>query len=162
VIEAVQSARPDAAVAASAAAVDREPPVASVDAASALSAAVATAPTDLLSGDPLNRETALSRVGGDEEMLRDIAGLVKEHIPKWLSSMHESIAKRDCKTLKRLAHTLKSSADNVGASRGYQAAARLEKLADQQNLDEAQAALAELDSEMTRLLPAVALLASAE
>jgi signal transduction histidine kinase/response regulator RpfG family c-di-GMP phosphodiesterase len=117
-------------------------------------------PPDSHSADPLDRETALLRTGGDLDMLHDIAELVLEHIPKWMSAMHDSLASGDGRTLQRLAHTLKSSADNVGAGKAVHDAARLEMLASEQNLDEARLALAELDTEISRLLPAVAQLTS--
>ncbi len=113
-------------------------------------------PLDLADDDPLNREIALSRAGGDPEILRDIAGLILEHIPKWMAAMRDSLASGDGCTLKRLAHTLKSSTDNVGARRGYRAAERLELLAEEATFDQARLALDELEVEMSRLLPAVA------
>jgi signal transduction histidine kinase/DNA-binding NarL/FixJ family response regulator/HPt (histidine-containing phosphotransfer) domain-containing protein len=113
---------------------------------------------DLLSGDPLDRDIALSRAGNDLEILREVAGLVLEHFPKWMSGIRESFARGDGRTLSRLAHTMKSSADNVGASRAFSAAERLEKLAELPGLDGGQAAVADLEHEITRLLPAIALL----
>jgi signal transduction histidine kinase/DNA-binding NarL/FixJ family response regulator/HPt (histidine-containing phosphotransfer) domain-containing protein len=106
--------------------------------------------------DLLDRDVALSRAGGDPEILRDVAALVLEHVPKWLAGIRESLAGADCRTLRRLAHTLKNSADNLGAGQGVAAAARLESLAAKENLAEAAAALADLEREMSRLLPAVA------
>jgi signal transduction histidine kinase/DNA-binding NarL/FixJ family response regulator/HPt (histidine-containing phosphotransfer) domain-containing protein len=117
-------------------------------------------PQDLFADEPIDRELALFRTGGDSEILGDIAGLVLEHIPKWMTAMHDSLACGDACTLTRLAHTLKSSADNVGAGRGARAAARLEMLAAVQNLEEARLALADLEAEVSRLLPAVGRLKS--
>jgi signal transduction histidine kinase/DNA-binding response OmpR family regulator len=113
-------------------------------------------PTGLADDDPLNREIALSRAGGDPEILHDIAVLILEHIPKWMAAMRDSQASGDGRTLRRLAHTLKSSTDNVGARRGYRAAERLELLAEEATCDQARLALDELEAEMSRLLPAVA------
>jgi signal transduction histidine kinase/DNA-binding response OmpR family regulator len=110
--------------------------------------------------DALDRELALSRSGGDPDILRDIASLVLEYIPKWVTAMHESLKLGDNRTLKRLAHTLKSSTDNIGGNRGCRLAERLENLAERGRLDEARVALAELETEMSRLIPAVAQLVS--
>jgi HPt (histidine-containing phosphotransfer) domain-containing protein len=115
---------------------------------------------DLLADEPLDRDVALSRTDGDPEILRDVARLILEHIPKWMSAMRDSLARGDSRTLKRLAHTLKSSADNVGAAKGAGAAARLEMLSAEQNLDEARLALAILETEVSRMLPAIARLAA--
>ena len=57
--------------------------------------------------------------------------------------------------LKRLAHTLKSSADNIGAREGVSAAALLERLADQHDAELARPALADLEAKVALLLPAV-------
>jgi HPt (histidine-containing phosphotransfer) domain-containing protein len=109
-----------------------------------------------IAADALDREIALSRAGDDPELLRDVAALAVEHIPKWMDGMREALAADDCRTLRRLAHTLKNTADNLGALQGVAAAARLEGLAAKENLAEAPSALADLQAEMSRLLPAVA------
>jgi signal transduction histidine kinase/DNA-binding response OmpR family regulator len=106
--------------------------------------------------DPLDRAAALSRAGGDPEILRDVAALVLEHAPGWMAGIRDSLAAGDSRTLRRLAHTLKNSADNVGAGQGVAAAWRLESLAARENLAEARTALPELEREMSRLLPALA------
>jgi signal transduction histidine kinase/DNA-binding response OmpR family regulator len=105
---------------------------------------------------PLDRNRALSRAGDDPEILCHVAILVQEHAPKWTAGMRDSLAAADCRTLRRLAHTLKSAADNVGAGKAVDAAARLELLAAEENLEEARLALVNLETEMSRLLPAVA------
>jgi CheY-like chemotaxis protein/HPt (histidine-containing phosphotransfer) domain-containing protein len=107
---------------------------------------------------PIDRQFALSQAGEDRQVLRDVATLIMEHIPKWLTGMRESLVVGDSRTLRRLAHTLKSSADNLGARQGAAAAERLESLAAKENLAEAHQALADLETEMSRLLPAVACL----
>ncbi len=123
--------------------------------------AVSVSQAELPDNDPLDLETALERTGGDMAILRDIAGLVLEHIPKWMSAIHASLDGSDGATLTRLAHTIKSSADNVGAERAAKAAARLEVLAGEHKFDEARTALAHLDAEIAQLLPAVARLSLA-
>jgi CheY-like chemotaxis protein len=136
----------------------REVPVATqrmVPSGDALSFAAAGPPAPSAKG-PLDRDLALSRAGDDPEILRDVALLVLEHVPKWLARMRDSLAAGDCRTLTRLAHTLKSSADNIGAGRAVSAAAMLESRATEQRLDEVHRALAELEGEMARVLPAVA------
>jgi len=104
---------------------------------------------------PIDRELALSRTGGDPDILREVAELVLENIPKWLAEMRDSLEMQDWRTLGRLAHTLKSSADNVGARQGVVLAERLERLANEHDLDASQLALAKLEAELARLLPAL-------
>jgi signal transduction histidine kinase/DNA-binding NarL/FixJ family response regulator/HPt (histidine-containing phosphotransfer) domain-containing protein len=117
-------------------------------------------PPESAGADPLDRAVALSRAGGDSEILRDVAVLVLEHVPKWMEGIRDSLAAGDSRTLRRLAHTLKNSADNLGAGQGVAAAWRLESLAASENLAEAPAALVVLEAEMGRLLPALSRLAA--
>jgi signal transduction histidine kinase/DNA-binding NarL/FixJ family response regulator/HPt (histidine-containing phosphotransfer) domain-containing protein len=112
-------------------------------------------PQNLLNGAPLDRTVALSRAGDDLELLRDIANLILESVPKWVREMRESLARGDARTLQRMAHTLKSSCDNLGAQRGLELSARLEMLAQQQQLDEAGGALQQLEIETERILAAL-------
>ena len=77
-----------------------------------------------------------------------------------MEGIRDSLAAGDSRTLRRLAHTLKNSADNLGAGQGVAAAWRLESLAASENLAEAPAALVVLEAEMGRLLPALSRLAA--
>jgi signal transduction histidine kinase/CheY-like chemotaxis protein/HPt (histidine-containing phosphotransfer) domain-containing protein len=104
----------------------------------------------------IDREEALERAGGDPTILQEVGELILEHAPKWLAEMPRALDAGDWKTLKRLAHTLKSSADNVGARQCVVVAATLERTADEQVLEASRSALAGLEIEMARLMPALA------
>jgi signal transduction histidine kinase/DNA-binding NarL/FixJ family response regulator len=104
----------------------------------------------------IDREEALERAGGDPTILQEVGELILEHAPKWLAEMPRALDAGDWKTLKRLAHTLKSSADNVGARQCVVVAATLERTADEQVLEASRRALAGLEIEMARLMPALA------
>jgi signal transduction histidine kinase/DNA-binding NarL/FixJ family response regulator/HPt (histidine-containing phosphotransfer) domain-containing protein len=110
---------------------------------------------ELADAEPFDRRLAMSRAGGDPEILREVAELVLEHAPKWMARMRDSLEAGDWQALTRLAHTLKSSADNVGARQGVSAAGLLEQLAGQKDLEAARPALADLEAEFAVLLPAV-------
>ncbi len=134
------------------AAVPVSPAAASVDRV----ADASQTPSESRDAEPIDREVPLSRTGGDPEIMREVAELVLEHVPKWMAGMRESLESHDWRTLSRLAHTLKSSADNVGAIHGVIVAERLEHLAGAQDLDASRPALANLEAEIARLLPALA------
>jgi signal transduction histidine kinase/CheY-like chemotaxis protein/HPt (histidine-containing phosphotransfer) domain-containing protein len=104
----------------------------------------------------LDRDTALSRAGDDPELLREVAALAVEHIPKWMTAIRDTLDAGDSRTLRRLSHTLKNTADNLGAQPTVDAAARLESLAAGENLSEARTALAALEMQVACLVPAVA------
>jgi HPt (histidine-containing phosphotransfer) domain-containing protein len=76
----------------------------------------------------LDREAALTRVGGDLELLQEIAGLFLEDTPNLVAAIEEAAAGNDAKGLERAAHTLKGSVSNFGAANSYEAALDLEKM----------------------------------
>ena len=115
---------------------------------------------DLLKCHPIDHIAALARSGNDPDLLREIADLFLTYVPQWLLAMRESLSLADARTLQRMAHTMKSSCDNMGAHRGFELAARLESLAHNRQLDEAGAALADLETEGARILVAVASIAT--
>jgi signal transduction histidine kinase/HPt (histidine-containing phosphotransfer) domain-containing protein/DNA-binding NarL/FixJ family response regulator len=114
---------------------------------------------DVPSDDPIDRAVALSRAGGDPELLRDIAGLFIEHGPRWLDEVRSALDLGDWEGAKRLAHTLKGSATNLGAQRAADAAHALELLAADSARDRCTQAMETLESEIARMLPAVSGLA---
>jgi|TARA_Y100000758_G_scaffold276708_1_gene221673 HPt (histidine-containing phosphotransfer) domain-containing protein len=55
-------------------------------------------------------------VGGKEETLRELAGLMLEECPRLLEQMRRSLADGDVEELRRAAHTLKGSARLLDSS----------------------------------------------
>jgi len=76
----------------------------------------------------MDLKTALSRLGGDELLLADLARLFCEEGPRLLLVIQEAIAQKDSKTLERAAHTLKGCAANFAARYVPETALRLEEL----------------------------------
>jgi two-component system, sensor histidine kinase and response regulator len=64
----------------------------------------------------LDRAVALDRVGGDEELLAEVAQLFLEDYPNSMREIDEAVSKGDAKLLERAAHTLKGAASNFGAN----------------------------------------------
>ncbi len=112
-------------------------------------------PAGQLPDDPIDHRVALERVGGDTEMMFEIAGMFVEMAPGMLRDLYAAIESGDCATTKRLAHTLKNSTDNVGARRATSVAYRLEKIAAEGDVAASRLAFAEIETEMARLLPAL-------
>jgi two-component system, sensor histidine kinase and response regulator len=104
----------------------------------------------------LNRAVALERLGGDEDLLREIAGLFLEDTQHLLSEIRQAVAAGDAGGLQRAAHTLKGSVGNFGAERVFQAAYRLEMAGRSGNLAGAPEALCKLESELGILMPELA------
>ena len=99
----------------------------------------------------LDRSVALERVGGDEELLREIAGLFLEEYPSLLEEIRVAIEKADGDALERSAHSLKGAVANFEADLAFQAASRLETLGRNKNLDRAPSGLAELEAVLRAL-----------
>ena len=114
-----------------------------------------TPPPGSEADSPFDRKLALERVGGDVGMLQELAGLFVELAPQMLGEIYRAIESGNADTLRRQAHTLKNSADNVGARRATQAAFELEKLATDRHPDGWRLCFARVESEMAQLLPAL-------
>jgi len=93
----------------------------------------------------LDHATALSRVGGDLELLKEIAALFLDEYPRELAEMRKALATGDAPTLERSAHGLKGSVANFGARAAVDAAFQLEQFGKAGKLDQAPPALAELE-----------------
>jgi signal transduction histidine kinase/CheY-like chemotaxis protein/HPt (histidine-containing phosphotransfer) domain-containing protein len=103
----------------------------------------------------IDAEIALARAGDDRELAREVAEIAIPLFSEWLVGIDRAFDDDDWPTIRRLAHTLKTSADNVGAKAARSAAFRLEQLAVAQDAAEARDAFADVDQAVRRLLPAL-------
>ena len=104
---------------------------------------------------PFEWDAALESVGGDEAMLRDLAEMFFTECPKLMQQIREHIAGADGPELRRAAHTLKGSSHVFGAEEAADAAHRLEEIGREEAFADAEEALALLEDEVARLLPAL-------
>jgi signal transduction histidine kinase/CheY-like chemotaxis protein/HPt (histidine-containing phosphotransfer) domain-containing protein len=103
----------------------------------------------------LDQRVALARAGNDRELAREVAELAIPLFSEWLTEIDQALEYDNWPTVRRLAHTLKTSADNVGANTARLAALRLEQLAIERKPLEAREAFAEVDVTIRQLLPAL-------
>lgn len=115
----------------------------------------AAPPSPNTSGLPYHWETALERVGGKEDMLRDLAEMFFEECPRLIQQIREHIASENGAELRRVAHTLKGSAHVFGAEGAAAAAFRLEEMGQAGVFAGAVEALALLEVQVGRLVPAL-------
>jgi HPt (histidine-containing phosphotransfer) domain-containing protein len=106
-----------------------------------------------ISGCILDREIALSRVGGDVELLKEIAVLFLENYEAWLGELREAAARGDAKAVENTAHGMKGSVANFGAQNAVEAALRLETLGRGRDLSDVSSSLAALESALAALRP---------
>ena len=104
-------------------------------------------------GTGVDREVALSRVGGDTELLGEIAGLFLDDYPKLLDELKTGAAQGDAKTIERAAHGLKGSVSNFGARAAVDAAFALESMGRQQQLSDVNAGILALEQALQTLRP---------
>ena len=93
----------------------------------------------------LDRATALARVGGDLDLLKEIAALFLEEYPRELDDIRKALATGDAHLLEHAAHGLKGAVANFGARAAVDAAFQLEQLGKAGKLDQVSAALAALE-----------------
>ena len=108
----------------------------------------------------LDTALALSRVGGDVELLKEIAEIFLDQCPEAISDIRSATETGNAEALERAAHSLKGSIGNFGAQNAYDAALRLEMMGRQGELAGATSALEELESALNRLAPALSRLVS--
>ena len=100
-----------------------------------------------------DRTTALERIGGDEELLKEIAGIFLAEYPSLIQEIRVALAKSDPEALERSAHSLKGSVANFEARPAVEAASKLEAMGRARKLDRGQAALTELEAILIALQP---------
>lgn len=100
-----------------------------------------------------DRALALSRVGGDVELLKEIAVLFLNDYPKSLSELHQAVESGDARMLERTAHGLKGSVSNFGARPVVDAALQLETMGRAQKLVEVEQVLHTLELALAVLRP---------
>jgi CheY-like chemotaxis protein len=99
---------------------------------------------------------ALKAVGGDEDILRELAGVFLETSPRWLEELRAAVGRRDAAGVRRMAHTIKGSLGQLGAGTAHAAAQRLETMAQAGDLTGAAATCAALEEEVGRVGPVLA------
>ncbi len=104
----------------------------------------------------LDWEMALQRVGGSEELLRQLASLFLKECGKSMAEVRQAITTVDAARLRRAAHTLRGSADCIAAAPVVEMARRLELMGRDRNLAGVEDAWASLEEEINRLVPALA------
>ena len=99
----------------------------------------------------MDRATALARVGGDLELLKEIAALFLDEYPRALDDIHKALASGDARLLERAAHGLKGSVANFCARSAEDAAFQLEQMGRAQRMDQASQTLATLEQSLALL-----------
>jgi len=108
----------------------------------------------------LDLSVALARVGGDMELLREIAQIFLDQCPDALGEIREAIETGDAHALEQAAHALKGSVANFGAENACAAAYKLEAMGRTGELNGSNGALQDLEAALSRLKPELVRLAA--
>jgi CheY-like chemotaxis protein len=103
-----------------------------------------------------DRTAALDRVEGDIDLLMELIELFFEQSPALMAEIHEHIAAGNALGVMSAAHSLKGSAGNLGASKAYDAANRLEQMARSGDLTGVDPLATELQHQILELTSALA------
>jgi PAS domain S-box-containing protein len=101
----------------------------------------------------LDEAVALSRVGGDADLLREVAELFLSDYPNTLDKIRGAVAGSDATALEHSAHSLKGSVSTFGAQRAFEAALALEQQGRSGNLAGAPDGLRKLEEALQALRP---------
>jgi histidine phosphotransfer protein HptB len=96
-------------------------------------------------------DDALHRVGGDRELLREVAGMFVEDAPGMLGAVERALKERDPAEVFRAAHRIKGPMANFSARDAVAAALRLERMGAEESFAGADEALRVLREEVGRL-----------
>lgn len=79
--------------------------------------------------EPLfDREAALGRLGGDLELLKELAELYKQEYPRAVARLQAAVASQDPVAVRSVAHELKGVVSNFEAKPAFAAALALENM----------------------------------
>ncbi|OLC93743.1 MAG: hypothetical protein AUH86_15995 [Acidobacteria bacterium 13_1_40CM_4_58_4] len=97
------------------------------------------------------RAEALRRLGGDEELLRELCQIFLEESPKLLQKLRQAVVYGDPEAALQAAHCLKGELSYLGAGKASQIARQLQDMADDKDLSQAAEKLAFLERELANL-----------
>ena len=100
---------------------------------------------------PLDLAETLQAVGGDRDLLREIAQLFRDEAPRLLTEIRRCVEAGDGPGLERSAHALRGACASVGAAPMARVALKLETMGRSAQLSDALAGFEELDREGQRL-----------
>jgi two-component system, sensor histidine kinase and response regulator len=101
----------------------------------------------------LDESLALSRVGGDHELLREVVELFLNDYPQSLDKIRNAVNAHDPAALEHHAHSLKGSVSTFGAQQAFDAAFALEAKGRSGDLTGAEDSLQNLENVFAALRP---------
>jgi len=104
---------------------------------------------------PVDRDSLLARLGGDEQLLVDVVRIFLDDCPTRLAAIKAAVDSRDAEQIRTTAHALKGAAANLSAQGLFEAAGKLERLGAEGRLEPTAAAWRQLSIEATSVIGAL-------
>jgi PAS domain S-box-containing protein len=95
------------------------------------------------------------RMMGDEEMVQTVVEIFLDDIPKQIESLKHSLEASDAKTARRIAHSIKGAAANVGGEALRELAGEIEKACQDGHFESVAECCPELEHQFNRLKEAI-------
>ncbi|MBF0550397.1 MAG: response regulator [Deltaproteobacteria bacterium] len=108
---------------------------------------------DAAQGEPVDLREFENRCSGDPKLIRQLVLLFLGNYHKYLADIREAINRRDPRDLEYRAHFLKGVLTNFSARSARIIAARLEELAKDEKLNDAESVYSALEEQMARVKP---------
>ncbi len=99
----------------------------------------------------LDLDALLESVGGDRELLDELAGTFAEEVPGWVTTLRTAVSSGDSQTVYRVAHGVNGAISYFKAPRVRQPAADLEAMGREGRLADASQALVRLEEGLRAL-----------
>lgn len=99
----------------------------------------------------MDLETVLNNLGGDKELFIELATIFSEESFDQIRQIRDNIAKGDLRSAAMVSHTLKGAVGNFAAKPAYYAAAQVEKMSRDGQMNEIADAVDVLEVEVSRL-----------
>ena len=95
-----------------------------------------------------DQESALERVDGDTEFLKELIELFKSDCPEKLAQLSKGIKEEDYKTISETGHSLKSASGNLSLTRVYDLSFKIETMGKEGKIQGIEKAYNELEEEL--------------
>jgi HPt (histidine-containing phosphotransfer) domain-containing protein len=106
-------------------------------------------------GPTLDLDSALARLGGDQELFAEMVGFLFEDIPKLHQELRSAVQEKNAPAIRMKAHALKGLVAGCGGVRATTIAQSLEDAGHSGNLNQANSLLESLNSELGLLAKAL-------
>jgi two-component system, sensor histidine kinase and response regulator len=102
------------------------------------------------------------RLGGDENLLREVIGIFLEEVPRHLADLGQAVAHGNAKAVEEIAHTLKGELGYLNIAESLRKASALEALGRNNDLGQAADIFALFESELSEVLTSIRGIASVQ